>query len=205
MKRFALTLTIAALLAPGLSFAQDTPQPEPQKKTDKLRLFKAGGIGCAAGAGIALLTGKKEKTLTACAAGAVVGGIASFRAQVQEAEEVAQAARQAGLDAQVQTKTVQPTDGQAEALDALTIRYNPKDMQGSNPKTAATLDKLAALLKSSKSQLTIRFEGGDLAVCPIPAEELYRRGALTAHRSIVACGEDNEPFLIRVTPIPDVR
>jgi len=63
MKRFILTLTIAALLAPGLSFAQDSTQPEPQK-TNKLRLFKAGGIGCAAGAGIALLTGKKDKALS---------------------------------------------------------------------------------------------------------------------------------------------
>ncbi|HEL3840184.1 TPA: hypothetical protein UMY98_000037 [Stenotrophomonas maltophilia] len=44
MKRFILTLTIAALLAPGLSFAQDSTQPEPQK-TNKVRLFKAGGIG----------------------------------------------------------------------------------------------------------------------------------------------------------------
>ncbi|MEV5118009.1 hypothetical protein [Stenotrophomonas indicatrix] len=204
MKRFALTLTIAALLAPGLALAQDTTPPERQK-TNKLRLFKAGGIGCAAGAGIALLTGKKDKALTACAAGAVVGGIASYRAQLTEARELAEAARDAGFDAQVQTRAVATEDGQAEALDALTIRYNPEDMQGRNPKTAAILDKLGALLKSSKSQLTIRFEGGDLAVCPIPVEELYRRGALAGHRSVVACGEDNEPFLIRVTPIPDVR
>lgn len=204
MKRFALTLTIAALLAPGLALAQDTTPPERQK-TNKLRLFKAGGIGCAAGAGIALLTGKKDKALTACAAGAVVGGIASYRAQLNEAKEVAEAAKAAGLDAQVHTKTVATEDGQTEALDALTIRYNPEDMQGSNPKTAVTLDKLAALLKASKNQLTIRFEGGDVAVCPIPAEELHRRGALTGHRSEVACGENNEPFLIRVTPIPDVR
>ncbi|WOB27762.1 MULTISPECIES: hypothetical protein [Xanthomonas] len=204
MKRFALTLTIAALLAPGLALAQDTAPPERQK-TNKLRLFKAGGIGCAAGAGIALLIGKKDKALTGCAAGAVVGGIASYRAQLNEAKEVAEAAKAAGLDAQVHTKTVTTKDGPAEALDALTIRYNPQDMQGSNPKTAATLDKLAALLKASKNQLTIRFEGGDLAVCPIPAEELHRRGALTGHRSEVACGENNEPFLIRVTPIPDVR
>lgn len=204
MKRFALTLTIAALLAPGLALAQDTTPPERQKN-NKLRLFKAGGIGCAAGAGIALLTGKKDKALTACAAGAVVGGIASYRAQLSEAKEVAEAAKAAGLDAQVHTKTVATEDGQAEALDALTIRYKPEDMQGSNPKTAVTLDKLAGLLKASKNQLTIRFEGGDLAVCPIPAEELHRRGALTGHRSEVACGENNEPFLIRVTPIPDLR
>ncbi|MDC9651041.1 hypothetical protein [Xanthomonas perforans] len=205
MKRFILTLTTAALLAPGLSFAQDATQPEPQKKTDKLRIFKAGGIGCLAGGGLALITGNKKQAAAACLAGGVVGGVASFRAQLNEAKEVADAAKAAGLDAQISTKEVQSADGQVEALDALTIRYNPRDMQPVSQKTAATLDKLAGLLKASKNQLTIRFEGGDLAVCPIPVEELYRRGALTAHRSVVACGEDNEPFLIRVTPIPDVR
>ncbi|MFY0186104.1 hypothetical protein PV767_18695 [Stenotrophomonas rhizophila] len=204
MKRFILAISIAALLAPGLSFAQEGAPAVPQK-SNKLRMFKAGGIGCLAGGGLAYLTGKKDKALLSCAAGAVAGGIASYRAQVKEAQEVAEAAKAAGLDAQVRTKSVATTDGQVEALDALTIRYSPVDMQGSNPKTAATLDKLAALLKASKTQLTIRFEGGDLAVCPIPAEELHRRGALAGHRSEVVCGEDNEPFLIRVTPIPDVR
>ncbi|MEQ8078975.1 hypothetical protein ABQZ99_013660 [Xanthomonas hortorum pv. vitians] len=203
MKRFALALTIAALLAPGLSFGQDTA-PEPQKKTDKLRLFKAGGIGCLAGGGLAYLTGKKDKAAVACAAGAV-GGIASYRAQVKEAQEVANAAKAAGLDAQIRVKTVQTPDGQAEALDALTIRYKPEDMVPVNQKTSATLDKLAALMKRSKIQLTVRFEGGDLAVCPVPFDELQSRGALKGHKAEVACGEDNEPFLIRVTPIPDVR
>lgn len=205
MKRFALALTIGALLAPGLSFAQDAAPPEPQKKTDKLRLFKAGGIGCLAGGGLAYLTGKKEKAAVACAAGAVVGGIASYRAQVKEAQEVANAAKAAGLDAQIRVKTVQTPDGQAEALDALTIRYKPEDMVPVNQKTSATLDKLAALMKRSKIQLTVRFEGGDLAVCPVPFDELQSRGALKGQKAEVACGEDNEPFLIRVTPLPDVR
>lgn len=33
MKRFILTLTIAALLAPGLSFAQTAPSPNPKRPT----------------------------------------------------------------------------------------------------------------------------------------------------------------------------
>lgn len=205
MKRFALTLTIAALLAPGLSTAQESRQPEPQKRTDKLRMFKAGGIGCLAGGGLAYLTGKKDKAAVACAAAAVVGGIASYRTQVKEAQEVADAAKAAGLDAQIRVKTIQTQDGQAEALDALTIRYKPEDMAPVNQKTSATLDKLAALINRSNIQLTVRFEGGDLAVCPIPFDELQSRGALKGHKAEVACGENGEPFLIRVTPIPDVR
>ncbi|WP_323162912.1 hypothetical protein [Stenotrophomonas maltophilia] len=203
MKRFILTLTIAALLAPGLSFAQDTPQPEPQKKTDKLRLFKAGGIGCAAGAGIALLTGKKDKALTACAAGAVVGGVASYRAQVQEAQEVADAAKAAGLDAQVHTKTVEAKDGQAEALDKLVIRYPAADMQPVSAKTGATLDKLVALLKASKEKLTVGFSGADAAVCQVPVVELAKRGALRSATVDDQCGRGD--YAITVSPIPDVR
>lgn len=203
MKRFILTFIIAALLAPGLSFAQDTPQPEPQKKTDKLRLFKAGGIGCAAGAGIALLTGKKDKALTACAAGAVVGGVASYRAQVQEAQAVADAAKAAGLDAQVHTKTVEAKDGQAEALDKLVIRYPAADMQPVSAKTAATLDKLAALLKASKEKLTVSFSGADTAVCQVPVVELVKRDALQNATVDDQCGRGD--YAITVSPIPDVR
>ena len=202
MKRFILTLTIAALLAPGLSFAQDVPPAELQK-TNKLRLFKAGGIGCAAGAGIALLTGKKDKALTACAAGAVVGGVASYRAQVQEADAVAEAARAAGLDAQVHTKTVDAEDGQAEALDKLVIHYPAADMQPVSAKTAATLDKLAALLKASQEMLTVSFSGADAAVCQVPVVELAKRGALQNATVDDQCGRGD--YAITVSPIPDVR
>lgn len=206
MKRFILTLTIAALLAPGLSFAHDATPAEPQK-TNKLRLFKAGGIGCAAGAGIALLTGKKDKALTACAAGAVVGavvgGVASYRAQVLEAQAVADAAKAAGLDAQVHTKSVEATDGQAEALDKLVIRYPAADMQPVSAKTAATLDKLAALLKASKEMLTVSFSGADAAVCQVPVVELAKRGALQNATVDEQCGRGD--YAITVSPIPDVR
>ncbi len=157
MKRFILTLTIAALLAPGLSFAQDTPARTPEEDRQAAPV-QGGRDCCAAGAGIALLTGKKDKALTACAAGAVVGGVASYRAQVQEAQAVADAAKAAGLDAQVHTKTVEAKDGQAEALDKLVIRYPAADMQPVSAKTAATLDKLAALLKASKEKLTVSLQ-----------------------------------------------
>lgn len=202
MKRFTLTLIIAAVLAPGLSFAQDTAQPEPQK-TNKLRLFKAGGIGCLAGGGLALITGNKKKAAAACVVGGVVGGVASYRAQVKEAQEVADAAKAAGLDAQVHTKTVEAKDGQAEALDKLVIRYPAADMQPVSAKTAATLDKLAALLKASKEKLTVGFSGADAAVCQVPVVELAKRGALQNATVDDQCGRGD--YAITVSPIPDVR
>lgn len=224
MKRFILTLTIAALLAPGLSFAQDTPQPEPQKKTDKLRLFKAGGIGCAAGAGLALLTRNKKKALIGCVAGGVVGSVASYRAQLKEFRELQAQLQAAGLDAQVSSKTVMAKDGQqVEALDKLVIRYPAADMQPVSAKTAATLDKLAALLKASKEKLTVSFSGADAAVCQVPVVELAKRGALqnatvddqcglddyaVGNRRGAACLDDQcgrGDYAITVSPIPDVR
>ncbi|MFI8718623.1 hypothetical protein ACIGHF_12195 [Stenotrophomonas sp. NPDC077464] len=202
MKRFILAISIAALLAPGLSFAQEGVPAEPQK-SNKLRMFKAGGIGCLAGGGLAYLTGKKDKAAAACAAGAVVGGIASYRAQVKEAQEVAEAAKAAGLDARVQTKAVETKDGQAEALDKLVIKYPVADMKSLNPATANTLDKLGALLKSSKEKLTVSFSGADTAVCAVPLVELAKRGALANATVQDVCGTGD--YAITVSPIPDVR
>ena len=204
MKRFTLTLIIAALLAPGFSFAQEATQPEPQK-TSKLRLFKAGGIGCLAGGGMALLTGNKKKAAVACAAGAVVGGAASYRAQLKEFRELEAEAKAAGLDAQVHTKTVETKDGdgQTEALDKLVIRYPATDMHPVSPKTAATLDKLAALLKASKEKLTVSFSGADTSVCAVPSLELARRGALADANVVSNCGKGD--YAITVSPIPDIR
>ncbi len=202
MKRFTLTLIIAALLAPGLSFAQDTPQPEHQK-TNKLRVFKAGGIGCLAGGGLALITGNKKQAASACLVGGVVGGVASYHAQLKEFRELEAEAKAAGLDAQVHTKTVNAKDGQAEALDKLVIRYPAADMRPVSPKTAATLDKLAALLKASKEKLTVSFSGADTAVCAVPLVELAKRGALANATVQDVCGTGD--YAITVSPIPDVR
>jgi len=204
MKRFTLTLIIGALLSPGLSFAQDTVQPEPQRKSNKLRLFKAGGIGCVAGGGLALLTGNKKKAAVACAAGAVVGGVASYRAQLKEFRELEAEAKAAGLDAQVHTKTVEARDGQAEAVDKLVIRYPVGDMQQPlSPTTAVTLDKLAALLKASKEKLTVSFSGEKASVCQVPVVELAKRGALQSVTVEDRCGQGD--YAITVSPIPDVR
>jgi hypothetical protein len=202
MKRLILAITISALLAPGLSFAQDTAQPEPQK-TNKFRVLKAGGIGCLAGGGLALITGNKKKAAVACAAGAVIGSAASYRAQLKEFRELEAEAKAAGLDAQVHTKTVAAKDGQAEALDKLVIRYPAGDMQPVSPKTGETLDRMAALLKASKLKLTVSFSGSKSSVCQVPVVELAKRGALQNVTVEDRCGQGD--YAITVSPIPDVH
>lgn len=175
----------------------------PQPSTDKRRMAKSAGIGCLAGGALAVLTGKKDKAVAACAAGAVVGGVASYRNQLKEAEAIADAARDAGLDARVETKTVNANDGQAEALDALIIGYRPADMAPVSPRTAASLDKLAVLITSSANELTVRFEGISRSVCDVPRAELDRRGALSKAKVVDGCGSG--AYRVVVSPMPALR
>ena len=175
----------------------------PQPSTDKRRIAKSAGIGCLAGGALVFLTGKKDKAVAACAAGAVVGGVASYRKQLKEAEAVADAARDAGLDARVETKTVNANDGQAEALDALIIGYRPADMAPVSPRTAASLDKLAVLITSSTNELTVRFEGTNRSVCDVPRAELDRRGALSKAKVVDGCGLG--AYRVVVSPMPKLR
>ena len=173
-----------------------------EQRTDRGRVAKSAGIGCAVGAGLAVLLGKKDDALKGCAAGAVVGGVASWRKQVNEAREVEQAAREAGMDAQVRTVQERDEDGkQGEKLQALVIEYDAADMRAMTPKTEQTLDRLAALLRGAKNQLTVRFEGAN--GCTVPLQALEQRDALTNHEVVNACGKG--PNRITVSPLPDVR
>ena len=173
-----------------------------EQRTDRGRVAKSAGIGCAVGAGLAVLLGKKDDALKGCAAGAVVGGVASWRKQVNEAREVEQAAREAGMDAQVRTVQERDEDGkQGEKLQALVIEYDAADMRAMTPKTEQTLDRLAALLRGAKNELTVRFEGAN--GCAVPLQALEQRDALTNHEVVNACGKG--PNRITVSPLPDVR
>lgn len=172
-----------------------------ERNTDGRRVAKSAGVGCAVGAGLALLLGKKDEALMGCAGGAVVGGLASWRKQVREAREVEEAARAAGMSAEV--RTVQEQDGegkQGERLQALVIEYDAADMRAQAPKTEATLDRLATLLRSAKNRLTVRFEGE--SGCAVPLEALEQRNALARHEVANACGAG--PNRITVSPLPDL-
>lgn len=199
------TTGVAGSFLPGMaqpSQAADDGQEKP--RTDKRRLFKAGGIGCLTGGLMGLLGGDKDAALKGCLAGAVVGGIVDWRAQVNEAREVEKAAQAAGMKAEVRTAEATDQDGQkGQKLESLVIDFDPADMTERGPKTVAMLDRLGALLSKAKNELVVTFEGRSGA-CSIPYSELNARGALENHKAELHCGFD-DAHRITVTPLPDVR
>jgi hypothetical protein len=124
-------------------------------------------IGCAAGLASSLLT-HSGLSIKRCAmggaAGAVVGGVVGYKRGLQEANALAEQARNAGLVAQVQTKTVSATDStgkteHAQALDRLTIQLLATDIARRGPTTAAILAKAAALADDSAEPVTLTVSG----------------------------------------------
>lgn len=202
---FSLTAALVAamtLAAPLSSFAQN-PEPE-APRTDRTRLFKAGGLGCVSGSALALLTGKRDRALAACAAGAAVGATTSYVQQQRElADEAAEAARAAGMRADVVT-TEATIDGERQpVLESLPLAYDPADMKRLDAATQTFFDKLAALLNKSSNGLTVRFEGRDVVACQVPIVELAKRGALSKVTVDDHCGQGDHRIV--VTPVPDVR
>lgn len=181
--------------------AQQVEQPK-RARFDKKRLFQKSAVGCGLGAGIAMLTGKKDKALAGCALGAAAGGFAAYQEQLNEARNVEQAARQAGMNATVQTKDVvdEKTGEKTQALNALVIEYKASDMEAMDANTAATLDKLAALGHKAKNKLTFTFEGK--RGCDIPMRELEKRNAFERHTVKDRCGQGQNK--ITITPMPEV-
>ena len=214
MKRSTLPITLCLIAClpmatPLQVMAQTNPSKavastEAKPKTDKKRVFKAGGIGCVAGGALAYLTGKKDRAVAACAAGAAVGATASYVKQQREhAEETADAARAAGMKAEVMTKT-ETVEGKQEAvLDSLRLNYDPADMKRLDASTQAFLDKFAGLLTKSTNGLTVVFQGTDKVACQVPIMELAKRGALSKVTVDDRCGKGEH--VITVTPVPDVR
>ena len=166
------------------------------------RVARSAGIGCAVGAGLALLLGDKDKAAAACATGAIVGGIAAHQAQVREAQAIAAEAQAAGMRAEVRTKSVQAEDGTTDGLDALVIAYEPANVRAMDAKTATTFDRLGRLLTSAKNNLTVRFTGSSEA-CASALAALQSRGALERHRVDNRCGAPGAHEIV-VSPVPDV-
>lgn len=209
----ALTQTSCATVAMAAvpTMLQKTTQSNAQNKnqdangekpkTDKRQIFKGAGIGCAVGAGLSVLLGKKDDALKGCAVGAVAGGLIAYQKQVQEAHELAAVANQNGMTAEVKTRQVTDKTGEkGEALDVLSIKYNPADMKALDAKTVATLDKIAGLGKKAKNTLTFTFSGK--TGCEIPMNELRKRGAFERHNVVNACGKGVSE--IRITPVPEI-
>ena len=170
-------------------------------KTDKRKIFKGAGIGCAVGAGLSVLLGQKNDALKGCAVGAVAGGLVAYQKQVAEARELAAIANASGMKAEVKTREYTNKAGEkGEALDVLSIKYNPADMKTLDPKTVATLDKIAALGKKAKNTMTFTFTGK--SACEVPLTELRKRGALEQHNVVNSCGTGASE--IRITPVPEL-
>lgn len=147
-------------------------------QTDKGRVAKASIVGCAGGALLAKFTGNSDNALRACAGGAVVAGVASYTAQLKEAKAVEEAARQAGLNVQVQTQEVVQESERKSELKELRLQYNPNDLRNPSAETAAVFDKLASLIRNKKpdSKLEVELNGSDKAMCLKPAALLRERG-----------------------------
>lgn len=220
MKTQLLTISLTALLAAGPALGQEsvgtasyeahdgspvgaTEQPAEKPKADRKRLWKAGGLGCLAGGAAAFLSGKRDKALTGCVLGAAVGSVASYRKQMEEAEELAEQARAAGMTAQVQTKEVQADDGQkVQALSQVVIVYDPATVAQRDAKTVEVFDRISALAKKSNAPLTIAVEGSDISACQVPLTELYARGTFPPATAVDNCGQGQARILI--SPMPDL-
>jgi hypothetical protein len=179
-----------------------TQDPKAEKpKTDKRQIFKGAGIGCAVGAGLSVLLGQKNDALKGCAVGAVAGGVIAYQKQVADARELAAVANASGMRAEVKTREYTDKAGdKGEALDVLSIKYNAADMKSLDPKTVATLDKIATLGKKAKNTLTFTFTGK--SGCEVPLNELRNRGALERHNVVNQCGTGVSE--IRITPVPEI-
>lgn len=207
MKNSVLSLALAAtLVAATPVLAQDsapsTEQPT-KPKADKKRLFKSGAIGCVTGGALAFLTGKKDKALAACAVGAAVGSVASYKKQMDEARALQAEAQAAGMATTVTTKEATAKSGEkVEALDQVVIAYSPESMTARDPKTVAVLDKIAALAKKSKEPLSIESQGKNEKACQIPLAELSARGSFPPAKAIDGCGRGKSQIVI--SPVPDL-
>lgn len=196
----ATTGGLAGFTSPVSSTTSQTQAAKP--KADGKRLFKAGGIGCLAGALGGLFSGNKKAAIAGCVVGGAVGSISSYQAQMAEARHLAAEAQAAGMPAHVATKQVEAEGKPVEALDQLVIAYEPASMIARDAKTVAVLDKLAALAKKSKTPLTITAEGSNAKACQIPLAELSARGAFGPATAVDKCGAGKARLVI--SPVPDL-
>jgi uncharacterized protein YcfJ len=209
MKTVRTILTTAALASlvgcaslPNLGQSPSASNGQPNQKKD---VMVGAGVGCAAGAVLAHFLHKNA--LAGCAVGGVGGGLVGnqiYQKQLAQYQALAAQARAAGLEAELKTKTVQDEQKQAtQAVDRLTISYDPQDMVRVNAKTRGTLDKLSALIKkaSETTKQTVEFDGQSAHVCSIPMEQLATRKALDNVNVLDRCGAVPD-YAIVISPNP---
>lgn len=198
--KLILTATMIAMLSGCATLEQFSGS---SSQVNKGSVAKGAGIGCAAGGALGAIFAGKDGALKGCAAGGLIGGGLAYKKELARAREAADAARLAGMKATIDTKTETAADGKAvEKFQGLVIEYDPTSVVKPDEKTKAFFDKLSAILKSSKSELTVRTEGG--AGCLAVVGELNGRGALTNHKLDNQCGKV-PTHRILVSPLPDLK
>lgn len=203
MKSKLLIVSLAAAVAStgcattGLS-GGGTRTTEP---TTGQTVVKGAGIGCLAGAGLAFLTGNRDEAMKACAAGAVVGGLVAYKRQLDRARALEQEARAIGFTTELTTKQVAEQGEQGEALDALTVRLDARDIAAGGAKAQRLITKLASMADESEKPVTITVQG-TVAQRAFLVERLNAslRSDKTTVREVLAA----TPAFV-LTPVPEIR
>lgn len=202
MKSKLLILALAAAVVStgcattGLAGGTRTTEP-----TTGQTVAKGAGIGCLAGAGLAFLTGNRDEAMKACAAGAVVGGLVAYKRQLDRARALEQEARAIGFTTELTTKQVAEQGEQGEALDALTVRLDARDIAAGGAKAQRLITKLASMADESEKPVTITVQG-TVAQRAFLVERLNAslRSDKTTVREVLAA----QPAFV-LTPVPEIR
>lgn len=150
-----------AVPAPAVTTAQPSA-----RHAGFIGALKGGAIGCLAGGILGKFT--HHSVLKSCAvggaAGAVIGGVRAYRAQMQAAQELAAQTRMAGGTASIETRDVQAKSdaGGSEttaALKTMTLNLNAQGVADRSADTRAVLAKAATLAAQANAPVTIQIAG----------------------------------------------
>lgn len=215
-----ITLSLAATVALAVTAGCASIDTATQKvggvfgsKSDTTRLATGGAIlGCASGAVLARVIGGGHDMLRGCAAGAVVGGIASAQVHKHELEKSRQLALEAnalhGVKATVATKHVEAKDeqsgkpAQVEALDRLTIDLPSKGVKAHAGDVTRVIDKAAKLADEAAEPTTIEV-GGPLPERDWIAGRIRSQVRPSSKVKVIEVGHAT-PRLV-ISPVPSVQ
>jgi hypothetical protein len=182
-------------------------------KSDTTRSATGGAIiGCAGGAVLARILGNGSDMLKGCAAGAVVGGIASVQVHKHEVEKARQLALDVntihGVKATVATKQVEAKDEQTgkatqvEALDRLTIDLPAKGVKAHAADVTRVIDKASKLADEAAEPTTIEVGG------PLPERDWIAnriRSQLKAGSTVKVVEVAHVTPRLVISPVPSVK
>jgi hypothetical protein len=205
IRNIITTAALASLVGCASLPMMGSPSASNVQPSQKKDVAVGAGVGCAAGAVLAHFLHKSA--LAGCAVGGVGGGLVGnqvYQKQLAQYQALASEARAEGLEAELKTKTIQDAQKPpVQAVDSLTISYDPQDMVKVNARTRGTLDKLSKLIKdaSLNAKQTVEFDGKSAHICSIPMEQLATRKALDNVNVQDRCGAVDEYKMV-ISPNP---